>query len=142
MKHVDAFETTALPGDLGRGFAADAPSVAVLVEAGRGGGGESERESPGESEGPTGGPPTGRRDAAGDGSPRRASVTVYRVGDGYVLDCTDASGAIDVVGMGPGQLEAYVDRVREDDEWTVLSIADQGTGTRREPLEGESPPSR
>lgn len=141
MKHVDAFETTALPGDLGRGFAADAPSVAVLVEAGRSSGGESERESEGDGEEPTG-PPAGRRDAAGDGSPRRASVTVYRVGDGYVLDYTDASGASEVVGMGPGQLEAYVDRVREDDEWTVLSIADEGTGARREHLEGESPRGR
>ena len=134
MKHVDDFETTALPGDLGRRFAADAPSVAVLVEARRGGRGGS--GDGGE------GPPAGRQDANGDGPPGRASVTVYRVGDGYVLDCTDASGASELVGMGPGQLEAYVDRVREDEEWTVLSIADQGTTGRRERLEGESTPGR
>lgn len=119
MKHVDAFETTALPEGLGREFVADAPCVAVLVEAGD----DAVQEGPSE-------PPTGRSGAVVGGSQRRASATVFRVGDGYVVECEDPDGAIETVGMGPGQLDAYVERVRRDDAWTVLSIGDGEAGAR------------
>jgi hypothetical protein len=140
VKHVDDFETTPLPGDLGREFAADAPCVAVLVEGEDASAAESDAP-PAERSGAGDRAPSGRD--APEGVPRRrASVTVYRVGDGYVLDCAEASGEVEAVGMRPGQLSAYVDRVRDDDEWTVLSIAEAGSGTWREDLEGEQPVGR
>ena len=126
MKHVDDFETTPLPEDLGREFTANAPCVAVFVEA-------SSDADAGDSA-----DTSADRGATPSGTSRRASVTVYRVGDGYVVECEGAGGDTETVGMGPGQLDAYVDRVRQDDEWTVLSIAVEGTRARRERLEGES----
>lgn len=131
MKHVDAFETTALPDGLGRAFATDAPCVAVLVESRDGAGGEESIDRSDEQVG-------GVREEPS----RRASVTVFRVGDGYVVECEDADGATETVGMGPGQLEAYVERVREDEAWTVLSVADEGAGLRRDRPEGEPPAGR
>lgn len=132
MKHVDAFETTALPEGLGREFVTDAPCIAVLVESG----GDPVVGDSSE-------PPTERSGASAGGSPRRASATVFRVGEGYVVECEDQNGTTETVGMGPGQLEAYVERVRGDDAWTVLSIGDEGAGGRSgaggRPLASDSP---
>ena len=130
MKHVDDFETTTLPEWLGREFAAGAPCVAVLVEAGEGTRDLAQTDST-----------PAANDARTAGSSRRASATVYRVGDAYVVECEDADGAVETVGMGPGQLDAYVERVRGDDEWTVLSLADE-LGARRERPRGESAAGR
>lgn len=145
MKHLGDVETTALPEGLGREFAADAPCVAVLVgsgvDAGGGGavGGDADDEEAAEL--PSDHPGT----LAAEPS-RRSSATVYRVGEGYVVEYEGTSGTTETVGMGPGQLDAYVERVRRDDEWTVLSIADEGAGARSDVVgsrpESESPADR
>lgn len=122
MKHVDPLETTELPDRLAREFTAGATCVAVMVEAS---GGESV-EPPADLGGEVRGAPS-----------RRTSVTVFRVGEGYVAVGDGAGGATETVGMGPGQFEEYVERVRQDDGWTVLS-GTGGTGARREQLEGGS----
>ena len=127
MKHVDPLETTELPDRLAREFTAGATCVAVLVEAS-----DDESDEP---------PP----DLGGDvrGAPsRRASVTVFRVGEGYVAVGDGADGTTQTVGMGPDQFQEYVERVRQDDGWTVLSGTAGGTDARRERIEGGSPLGR
>lgn len=121
MKHVDESEATALPERLGRAFVAGAPCVAVVVADDE----ESHGSPGGETDEPVG--------HAG-----RARATVYRVGDGYVIEGEDASGNTETVGVRSEAVEAYVDRVRRDGAWTLLSIADEGTGARRERVEDES----
>lgn len=123
MKHVDAFETTDLPERLGREFAAGAPCVAVLVAADGDGAVDDTADAVGGVDEPR---------------TRRASATVFRVGDGYVVQCDDVGGKPQTVGMGSDQLDGYVERVRRDDAWTVLSIAEEGTGARRERPESGS----
>lgn len=117
MKHVDAFETTDLPEQLGREFAASGSCVAVLVAS---------------DAGDTGEPSV---DAAGDYVERpagRASATAFSVGDGYVVERNDASGNVETLGMRSDQFDAYVERVRGDEAWTVLSVAEGSGGGRRE----------
>ena len=109
MKPVDSIETIDLPEDFARELTAGAPSVAVLVE--RVGGG-----SPIDADGRTA---------------RRASTTAFPVGEGYVLQCTDPDGGTAFLGLRGEQLGEYVEAVRADDDWTVLSIEDEGTGARR-----------
>ena len=112
MKHVDAIETIDLPEGFARELTAGAPCVAVLVE--RAGGGS--RGTP--------------MDVGGD-PPRRASTTAFTVGEGYVLQCTDANGRTEFVGLRGDLLGEYVEAVRADEDWTVLSIEDEGAGARR-----------
>lgn len=127
MRHVDGFETTDLPERLGRELAAGAPCVAVMVA-------DDGDEIAEPSDGAVG-------DAAGRPA-RRASATVYRVGDGYVIERDDASGEAETVGMRSDQLEAYLERVRRDDAWTVLSITEQGADGGRERIGSQSTPRR
>lgn len=121
MKHVDASETTALPERLGRAFTAEAPCVAVVV---------ADHEGPPDSQGGATNEPLGHSG--------RARATVYRVGDGYVIEGEDADGNTETVGARSEVVEAYVERVRRDDAWTLLSVADEVTGARRERVEDES----
>lgn len=127
MRHVDGFETTDLPERLGRELAAGAPCVAVMVA--------DDGDDTGEPSVGDGGDDAGR-------PARRASATVYRVGDGYVIERDDASGVAETVGMRSDQLEAYLAGVRHDDAWTVLSITEQGAGGGRERIGSESTPRR
>ena len=119
MKHVEDVETIELPEGFARELTAGAPSVAVLIE--RVGGGS--RGSPIDVDGRP---------------PRRASTTAFPVGEGYVLQCTDAAGRTTFVGLRGEQLGAYVEAVRADDDWTVLSIEEEGAGARRSRPAGKS----
>lgn len=124
MRHVDAVETAALPGPLGRELAAGARCVAVVIDST---GGEPSQRNPG-------------ADRAAAGRPtRRASASVFRVGDGYVVKCNDAVGGVGTVAMRADQLEEYVERVRRDGAWTYLSVAEGKAVGGREPARGESP---
>ena len=111
MKHLDAIETIDLPEGFARELTAGAPCVAVFVER-------------------TGGGSRGTPIDVGERPPRRASTTAFPVGEGYVLQYTDANGRTEFVGLRGDRLGEYVGAVRADDDWTVLSIEDEGTGAR------------
>lgn len=116
MRHVDAVETTDLPERLGREFVAKGSCVAVLVAADAGDAGEPSTDVAGEYVGRPAG---------------RASATVFRVGDGYVVERNGASGDVGTFGMRSDQFDAYLARVRDDEDWTVLSVAEGRRSERR-----------
>jgi hypothetical protein len=122
MRHVDAVETTPLPDPLERELDTGARCVAVVVDS-------------------TGGEPShtdSGADRAAAGRPtRRASASIFRVGDGYVLKCNDADGGVGTVAMRADQLEEYLERVRHDDAWTYLSVAEGMAVGDREPARSE-----